>query len=349
MCTEGFVYDLEVEDNHNYFANGILAHNCGAYPKPAKRVKDLLKFTRNLPIIYLSATPTPESFSQIYHQFFISSFSPFSPYKSFYRWAKDFVTVKKKFLYNREINDYSAADQDKIEQWTNHLFFAQTQQASGFSEVIKEKVLTVPMSQVQKAIHDTLLRDRIVYGQSGAVVLGDSAVKLQNKIHQICSGTIKDEEGKGHIISKIKGEYIKEYFAGKKIVVFYKFIAEFEMLKAVFGEGRWTDVPEVFQQSDDKVFLGQFQSAREGIRLDTADAIVFITPDFSYLSYEQSRNRIMSKERTKEATLYWVFSEGGIENRIYQMVTKKKDFTLRHFKTQYNVRGNVQIENTATA
>lgn len=27
-CPEGFVYDLEVEDNHNFFANGILVHNC---------------------------------------------------------------------------------------------------------------------------------------------------------------------------------------------------------------------------------------------------------------------------------------------------------------------------------
>lgn len=28
LCADGYVYNLEVEGNHNYFANGILVHNC---------------------------------------------------------------------------------------------------------------------------------------------------------------------------------------------------------------------------------------------------------------------------------------------------------------------------------
>jgi superfamily II DNA or RNA helicase len=28
LCPDGYVYNLEVEDNYNYFANGILVHNC---------------------------------------------------------------------------------------------------------------------------------------------------------------------------------------------------------------------------------------------------------------------------------------------------------------------------------
>jgi hypothetical protein len=28
LCPDGFVYNIEVEDNHNYFADGILVHNC---------------------------------------------------------------------------------------------------------------------------------------------------------------------------------------------------------------------------------------------------------------------------------------------------------------------------------
>jgi superfamily II DNA or RNA helicase len=28
MCPDGFVYNIEVEDNHNYFAEGVLVHNC---------------------------------------------------------------------------------------------------------------------------------------------------------------------------------------------------------------------------------------------------------------------------------------------------------------------------------
>ena len=28
MCRDGHVYNIEVADNHNYFANNILVHNC---------------------------------------------------------------------------------------------------------------------------------------------------------------------------------------------------------------------------------------------------------------------------------------------------------------------------------
>ena len=107
-------------------------------------------------------------------------------------------------------------------------------------------------------------------------------------------------------------------------------------MKKVFNN--WTDNPEKFQQSNDLIFIGQFISAREGIRLDTADAIIFYNIDFAYLSYEQAKNRIMSKERTKQAFLYWIFSEGGIENKIYKMVTQKKNYTNYYFKKDYGIR-----------
>jgi hypothetical protein len=30
--------------------------------------------------------------------------------------------------------------------------------------------------------------------------------------------------------------------------------------------------------------------------------------------------------------VYWIFAKDGIEKDIYKAVTKKKDFTLEHFK-----------------
>lgn len=310
------------------------AHGLGAFPKPGKRVKDLLKFSKLIPIIYLSATPTPESYSQIYHQLFISSFSPFKEYKNFYKWANEFVDKKLKYLYNRELNDYSHAKIDKIEQFTKPLFFTQTQIDSGFEQTIKEKIIYCQMNENQKMLIETLLKDKVYTGRTGAVILADTAVKSQSKTHQLCSGTVKDEEGNAYIISHNKASKIKEVFVSQKIAIFYQFKAEFDILKLTFSN--WTDSPEVFQSEPDRTFLGQFQSAREGIRLDTADSIVFYNIAFSYLSYAQAQNRIVSNERTKEAMLYWIFSEGGIEEKIYRVVSKKKDYTARHFKKDFN-------------
>ena len=104
------IHITNFEQLHNVTFNPDLvivdeAHSLGQYPIPSERVKDLKRICEGLPIIFLSGTPTPESYSQLFHQFFISSFSPFKEYKTFYAWAREFVILKKKYLYNREIND----------------------------------------------------------------------------------------------------------------------------------------------------------------------------------------------------------------------------------------------------
>ena len=38
-----------------------------------------------------------------------------------------------------------------------------------------------------------------------------------------------------------------------------------------------------------------------------------------------------TKDRLK-SDVYWIFSKGGIEDKIYKAVTKKKSYTLTHFK-----------------
>ena len=72
-------------------------------------------------------------------------------------------------------------------------------------------------------------------------------------------------------------------------------------------------------------------SGREGISLREADALVYYNIDFSATSYWQSRDRMTTKDRL-ESDVYWVFSRGGIEKDIYKAVTKKRDFTVNHFK-----------------
>jgi len=87
------------------------AHGLGQYPKPAQRVKKLKELCKGKPIIYLSGTPTPESYSQIFHQFYISFFSPFKDYINFYKWAKDYVDIRLKYFKGLKVNDYSNANQ----------------------------------------------------------------------------------------------------------------------------------------------------------------------------------------------------------------------------------------------
>ena len=321
-------YDLIIIDE---------AHVISAYPCPSLRAKELKRICNGKPIIFLSGTPTPESFSQLFHQMWVSSFSPFKAYKNFYAWAKDYVDIRQKYLYGKTINDYSAGKQSLIEKETNHLFIAYTQEEAGFTELVKETILYVDMLPATYQFANRLRIDKIVTNKEGASVIADTAVKLMQKLHQIFSGSIiiDEPEMRGKVFDYTKAEYIRDTFKGQKIAIFYKFKAEAMALRWILG--KVYDDPMEFNNADSGVFISQIVSGREGIRLDTADALIMYNIDFSATSYWQSRARIQTKDRVKEAQLYWIFARGGIEDKIYKAVMDKRDYTLAHFKKDFTI------------
>lgn len=307
-------------------------HGFSAYPKPSKYQKDARAKYSHLPMILLSGTPTPESHSQWFHSLQLSDNSPFKEYSNFYKWAKDFVNIKTKHLGYATVNDYSDADIRHINRRIKYYVLTFTQAEAGFTSTVNELVLFVEMKPITNLVIERLKKNLVVKNTDGQVILADTGVKLMQKIHQLSSGTCKFEDGTSKILDYSKAEYIKENFKDYKIGIFYKFKEELKMLQEVLGDLLTTDLSE-FDKSDKWIAL-QFISGREGLSLKQADYIVALNIDFSATTYFQFRDRLLTKERL-ENTLYWIFSKGGIEEKIYKTVLNKKDFTLNVFKKHY--------------
>ena len=312
-------YDLVVHDE---------SHRFGSFPKPGVGAKTFKKMFASLPMIFLSGTMSPESYSQLYHQFWVSNASPFRKYTNFYKWANDFVKIKKKYLGSHEVNDYSDADRDKVMSVIKDYVITFTQEQAGFSSEIEEEILYVLMSPLTYSMCSKLKKDLVVEGKE-EVILADTPVKLQQKLHQMYSGTVKFESGNSMVFDSSKAGFIKHRFYGNKIGIFYKFKAELDALKEVFKDNLTTDVDE-FNSTDKSIAL-QIVSGREGISLRNADYLVFYNIDFSATSYWQARDRMTTMDR-KFNKVYWIFSQGGIESHVYKQVLNKKNFTLSHFK-----------------
>lgn len=308
------------------------AHSLGAFPKPSGRTKKVKELIGLLPIILMSGTPNPESFSQLYHQFWVSVYSPFKN-PNFYSFAKEFVDVKERIYNGRPIRDYSRANEAKIRQFTDPYFISCSQKEAGFQSEIVEQICHVPMQDYTYKLVERLIRDRYYKLKSGGEIVCDTAVKLKAKIHQLFSGTIKCEDGSRHVLDFSKVTYIRDHYEGKKLAIFYKFIAEGEALKMFFRD--WTDSPEEFNNSLFKTFICQIQSGSMGTNLSSADVVIFYNIDFSSLMYWQARARMMTKDRLAECPVHWIFSEGGIEDKIYKRVIKKKEYTNAYFKKDY--------------
>jgi KaiC/GvpD/RAD55 family RecA-like ATPase len=310
------------------------AHNYSTYPKPSLRYKNIYKRTRKAKyLIFLSATPTPESYSQIFHQFHLSINSPWAKYKTFYQWAKDYTEEKFKFFNGIQTKDYSGGIKDKILPEIDKYFVRYTQKKAGFKTVIKEEFIDIKMRPLTYKLIDQLKKERIIEGKTGAII-ADTGGKLNQKCHQLYSGTVKLEDGTGVILDDSKAMAIHQ-IEGKK-AIYYKFKQEREMLIKEFGS-LITEDAEEFQEQDELIFISQVISGREGVKLDTADCLIMFNIDFSYLSYRQTMDRIQSFDREKEPRLIWLFSEDGIEKEIYHVVKNlKENFTYDHFKMMDN-------------
>lgn len=323
-------FDLVISDEH---------HKYGAYPKPNATAKLFKEKFSHLPMIFLSGTPTAESNSQWYHQFWVSDKSPFREYSNFYKWAADFVNVKVKHLGYAKVNDYSDADIKHINRRIKDYILIFTQEQAGFNSSVNEMVLEVEMKPITYQIIERLKKDLVVKNPQGQLILADTAVKLLQKVHQLSSGTCKFEDGTSKVIDYSKAEFIRDNFEGVKIGIFYKFKEEYNALKEILGD-KLTDNLDEFNSSDKWIAL-QIVSGREGISLKEAKYLVYYNIDFSSISYWQSRDRLTTMQR-QDNEIFWIFSKGGIEEKIYKTVLQKKDYTLQLFKRDVRAKDSIK-------
>jgi len=305
------------------------AHSMGAFPKPSKRaaqVKALLKKCKSK-VILLSGTPSPESYSQIYHQVYGIPNNPFNHYANFYKFCDDYVDVKQKKINGMFLNDYTRG-RDTIIEAMKPYTINYTQKEAGFKVDTREHIIEVDMKPSTYKLIKRLERDLVIEGVANDII-ADTPVKLMSKVHQMYSGTVKFESGDSMVIDTSKAQFIYDNFAGQRVGIFYKFKEELNALKSVYGDQLTTELEEFDTTS--KTIALQIVSGREGISLQNADSLVFYNIDFSATSYWQARDRMTTKDRL-ESDVYWIFAKGGIEHDIYKAVSKKKDYTLNHFK-----------------
>lgn len=314
-------YDLIILDESN--------EKISAFPKMSATANTIKVICKGKPIIFLSGTPTPESLSQIFHQLHMSDYSPFKGYRNFYRWAKDYVNVKQRMINGFPFNDYKDAKEDLIREKIDHLFISITQEQAGFKEVITDKIVRVPMSQMTRDLIKRIKKHKVIEGKTGAI-LADTPAKEMQVIHQLGSGTCKLDTGLAVTIDTSKAEYIKSELNEGKIAIFYNYIQEFELLKGAFPN--WTADDKEFNESDDLVYLGQVVSKRSGVSLRTADKLIFFSVPFSATSYLQGRSRHQYKGRESACIVYFLIADCGIDRYVYDTVKGKEKYTTAHYR-----------------
>jgi hypothetical protein len=315
-------FDIIISDEH---------HRNSSFPKPNNTTKEIKRRFGHLPMIFLSGTPAIESGSQWYHSFWVSNHSPFNLYKNFYQWARIHTNKKVRHFGSVQVPDYSDSIDEIILPIIEPYLLKFTQQQAGFNATITEKVLYCQMSNLTNSLIEMLLKNEVIEGNE-ETILADTSAKMLSKIHQLSNGTIIFESGNSKILDTSKAEFIKTYFTGKKLGIFYNFKAEYLLLKQVFGDTLTDDLSE-FNSTSKHIALQQV-SGSEGLSLKQADALVYYSYGYSGKNYCQGRDRMTTIDR-KFNEVYFVFQKDDINSKIYKAIKSKKRYNEKLFIQDY--------------
>lgn len=181
--------------------------------------------------------------------------------------------------------------------------------------------------------------------ESGVVITATNVLSRLLRLSQLTGGFLGNGEGCVEHVSKAKIRLLEETLkdlveAGKKVVVFCRFIPEIQailnMLEhdgvgfayitgSVKMEDRGEEVKRFQTDPECKVFIAQIQTAGLGITLTAADTAIFYSLDYSFANYDQCRARIHRIGQKNACTYIHMVARGTVDEKIMEALKKKKD------------------------
>lgn len=293
--------------------------NLGAYPKVGKIWKGVFQFTKCLPIIYLSATPSAQTYAQLYHQLKLSTWTPWIKYQSFYSWHKDYGIENIIYLGGRQIKQYNEVKSDKVRADVNHLFISYTRTELGFEHEPNDIIHYIDLKPESRLLYNNLLKDRLVT-INDIDIIADTTMALRTRLHQLEGSTLKTEADNIFLNFNEKIGYIKETWGDiKSLVIFYQYQNELSLLKREFKNAT----------------ILQGTSFAEGVDLSMYETCVVYSMDFSTAKYTQRRARQCNMKRDTPIDFHFLLVKGAISEQVYQTVAiNRTNFVDSYFNKQ---------------
>jgi len=311
-----------IDEAHNYIS-GI--------PKQSEMNKQLFKISRKIPLIYISATPYSQGLAMLYHQFYLSSWSPWRTYASYMSWFTNYGKPYTTYVYKREIPKYDKVDDERVLASVEHLFIAtKTRKELGFEHLPNDVIHWIELHEDTKYVYNYISKKRVYTFKSGTKLVADTITKVRYSLHMLEGGVLKTSKllapaVKGTRTLKAKSakylhkyevlgntekvDYILKHWGDtKELAIMYHFKAEKLKLEKHFKHA----------------LLLQATKNAEGIDLSMKKHLVIYSQDYSTARHSQRRARQANINREHPIDVHFLLVKGGLSESVYDTVSINK-------------------------
>ena len=303
-----------------------------SYPKTSKRWKQLKGLIGKAKVVFMSATPAIESRCQFYHIFKLCHYSPWKSFGSFYKWHKEYgIPSTIRISGGQTVQDYSKGRDEMIMGVVNKYSVHFTQEEAGFSQ--KSEIVVHELENIDLDFLSKQFKKDKVLQIDGHLIMGDTPASLNQKLHMIEGGTLKDSDGEAFILPECydpfyKCDYIRKRLKnGRKVAIFTQYIKERELISDYFGCRITTDMVE-FKESEIDLWVGSIQSYSEGFDLSWMNgSMILYSLNYRGSTFLQVINRMANYNRVDPIKVHVLLH--GFDFHVYKMVSEKNNFDGR--------------------
>ena len=284
----------------------------------AKRSKFILKRLKPDNVILLSGTPTSGKYERLWSQINLLGWN-----------------ISKKMYYSQYVNmEISPDGYPIITGYKNVERLKRKMREHGCVFMKSDEVLDLP-TQNFIPVNIPESKEYKKFKKTGIIItkdyelVGDTTLTKLLYSRMLC----------GHYnADKIKAFKDLVDSTDDRLIVFYNFNEELELLKSAVEDkpisivnGQTKDLT-AYEEYSNSITMVQYQAGAMGLNLQKANKIIYFTPPLSSELFEQSKKRIHRIGQEQACFYYQLVC--GIEQRIYNTLSMRKDYTDKLFKEE---------------
>ena len=176
------------------------------------------------------------------------------------------------------------------------------------------------------------MKNRYLQMSDGTELVGDTSLTARLYARQLCGQYSK---------SKLSAVQDLIESTDDRLIIFYNFTAEMEMLRKICGDrpvsvinGSTKDLT-AYREHSDSITLIQYQAGAHGLNLQKCRRIIYYTLPESSELFEQSRKRIHRIGQEQKCFYYIPVCRGSVEEKILQALRMRRDYNDKLFEKDF--------------